>query len=196
MLDGFLALRRTEQATGTACNRFSICTRYQRTAHRAGCRHVKLFRTLVALLFYHTHDFRNDITGTAYNDAITATHILALNLVCIMQGGIGHRDTTDKHRFQPRYRRQRTGAPHLDINAQHRGLAFLCRKFSCNGPARRTRYKTQLILLLEPVNLEDDTIYFKRQLLTQLLIALIIGSTALRTGDRLYIIVNSQMPVL
>ena len=113
-----------------------------------------------------------------------------------MQGGIGHCHATDKYRFKPCHGCQCAGSPYLYIDAQHGGLFFLRREFSCDCPARRTRNKTQLLLERQAVNLENDPVDFKWQLLTLLLIKTVIRHATLYTAYPSNIFIDAQMPAL
>ena len=69
-----------------------------------------------------------------------------------MQGGVGHRDAADEYRCQPRYRRQRAGAPHLHVDIEHLRQRFFGREFMCNGEARRACDETEFLLQCQVVD--------------------------------------------
>jgi hypothetical protein len=99
-----------------------------------------------AALQHHRHHFRNHITGTAHDDGVANAYILAADFVFVVQGGIGDRHTTDKHRLQACHRGDGTGAANLFFDGFHQGQCLFGRKLVGNGPARRARDKAQFFL--------------------------------------------------
>ena len=88
----------------------------------------------------------------------------AFDVVLIVQRGVGHDDAADRHRFEPRHRRQRSGAAHLDVDAVQHGHRLLGRKFVRRRPARAARAEAEPLLQVEPVDLVDDAVDIVGQL--------------------------------
>ena len=107
---------------------------------------------------YDADDLRDYIACTSYDDSIPDTGIQPIDFVLIMQGGVTDGYSANMHRFKPCDRRQCTGTPYLHIDIQQSGHLFLRRKFMRQRPAGRTRYKTEFLLLSDPINLVDNTI--------------------------------------
>ena len=81
-----------------------------------------------------------------------------------MQRGIGYCHATDKHRRQPRHRRQLAGAAHLHVNALDAGQHFLRRVLVRHGPARLAGLEAQFALQRQRVDLVDHAVDVIRQL--------------------------------
>jgi len=117
---------------------------------------------------HRADDFRDHITGAAHDHGIADAQILARQLVEIVQRGIGHRGAADEHRLQARHRRQRAGAPDLQIDRQQCRQRFFGRKLVRDCPARRARHVAELALPVEAIDLVDHAVDVVRQLLAQL----------------------------
>ena len=66
--------------------------------------------------------FRNDVAGATHNHRVAdADAALALDLVSIVQGRVGHRDAADEDGLQPGDRRQRAGTANLDVDRLDHG---------------------------------------------------------------------------
>ena len=117
---------------------------------------------------HHRNNFRNNISGTAHNNRVTLTYILALCFTFIMQSCIGNCNTTYKYRRQPCYWCYCTGTSYLYINSLYRSQHFLCRKFLGNSKTRSTGYIAKLLLLSQIIHLNHYTIDAKRQIRTYL----------------------------
>src|SRR5439155_1237428 len=64
----------------------------------------------------------------------------------------------DTHRLQLSDRRERAGAPDLDLDVLEHRHGALGRKFVRNGPARRARDEAEPLLPVDPVDLVDDAV--------------------------------------
>ena len=95
-------------------------------------------------------------------------HIFAPDLIFIMQGRIGDRDASDKHRFQAGDRGQGTGASHLDFDVFDHRHFFLCREFIGNRPAWRAGDKAKSFLKPGAVNFKHDAVNIVRQTVSAL----------------------------
>ncbi|MNY18313.1 hypothetical protein D3C86_1516880 [compost metagenome] len=80
-----------------------------------------------------------------------------------MQRRIGHGDTGNLHRLQPRDRRDRSGASDLEFHVEQLGELFHGRKFMGDRPARLAGTETQLALRRDAVDLEHHAVDFVRE---------------------------------
>ena len=132
-----LALRRAYQAAGTARDRLAGQANYFGAAFRAALGQHELRRIRLPALGQHPHDFGYYVARATNNDRISDAHVLAPHFVFVVQRGANHRHATDEYRLQACHRRQRAGAPHLDVDRQHFGRKLLGRKLVRKREARR-----------------------------------------------------------
>ena len=98
------------------------------------------------------------VTGALNDDGIADAHVLAGDLVLVVQRRIGDHDTAHCHGFEFGDRRQRAGATDLDFDIAQDGRYFLGRKFMRDGPTWRTRDEAQPLLPIYTVDLVDDAV--------------------------------------
>ena len=91
-------------------------------------------RALVAL-GHGADDLGNDVSGLVDDDGVSHAHVLAADLVDVVQGGTRDRRARDHHRVKLRNRRQHARTTHLDANLAQRGVLLLGRKLVGDGPA-------------------------------------------------------------
>ena len=104
------------------------------------------FRALGPLAFNHAENLRDDVAGTLDDHRVADAHVLARDLVLIVQRGVLHHDAADGHRLELGDRRERAGAAHLDLDvAQDRGR-LLGREFVGDGIAGRARDEAEPLL--------------------------------------------------
>src|SRR5437016_64161 len=139
MQQGLLALRLAIQPAGAACCGLARHPHHRRGAHRAFLGHRKAVRRPARALVLHADDFWNDIAGAAYDDRVADPHILAPELVLVVQGRVGDGGAAHEDRLEARHRGQGPGAPHLHIDTENlRGL-LLRRILVGQRKARRPR---------------------------------------------------------
>src|SRR5450830_1933413 len=165
MLQAALALRRTfDPAAGAARNRLFFQTHDRRTAYRARRRHHKRLRIGRTRLGHIGHHFRNHIAGATYDHGVADLDILAAHFVFVVQRGIGDRHAANEYRHQTRHRRDGTGTADLHFYALHHGQCLLRRKLVRQRETRCARDETELLLLVETIDLVDHTVDLVRQL--------------------------------
>jgi hypothetical protein len=164
MLERLLALGAAVEASRAARRRLAFEPHDRRLAYRAFLRHHEtVFPAPRPLGWTRT---TSGITSPARrtHDRVARPHVLAPQVVLVVQRGIGHRDAADLHRLQARHRRQHASAADLDLDLQHfRGL-LLCRVLVRDREPRRPRDESQLLLPVQPVHLVDHTVDGVRQL--------------------------------
>ena len=80
------------------------------------------------------------------------------DVVGVVQRRVLHDDAADRHRQQPRHRRQRAGAADLDVDRLELGRGALGGELVRQRPARRRRAEAEPRLQVEPVDLVDDAV--------------------------------------
>ena len=141
-----------------AVGNLAILVNHGAAAHGADLGHVPVDRIGRALVEHGTHDLGNHVACLVHDDGVALAHVLAANLVDVVQRGARDGGAGDRHRVELSDRREHTGAAHLDANLAQDGLLFLGRKLKGNGPARRAGGKAQVKLLLEAVDLYDHAV--------------------------------------
>ena len=143
MQQRLLALRRAHQPARAARDRLVGQPHHRRAAFRAARGHHESPRPGRPLLGQHAHDLRNDVAGAAHDDGVADAHVLAPDLVLVVQRRVGHGDAADEHGLQARHRGQCAGAP--DLDARCRALRWAsprrqtCARPPSAGRATRTR---------------------------------------------------------
>lgn len=89
------------------------------------------------MLQHAIHDLRDDVPSPLQDHGVAYPQILALDLGLVMQGRIADLDAADDDGFEPRDRRQSTGAADLDLDVTQDRRHLLRREFVCDRPARR-----------------------------------------------------------
>ena len=153
-----LALCGTEQSADATGHRFALAPLHCRIADRASQGHHELALLTTATFNQYPHHFRNHIAGATHHHHITQTHILAAQLVFVMQRGVSHGDTAHQHRLQPCHRGQGASATDLHIDTQHRGQRLFGRELVRQSETRGARDKTELLLLRKIINLVHHAI--------------------------------------
>ena len=116
------------------------------------------FRALGRFACNHAENLRDDVAGALDDDGVADAHVLARDLVLVVQGGVLHHDAADGDRLELGDRRQRAGAADLDLDVAQDGRRLLGGEFVGDGPARRARDEAEPLLQVEPVELVDDAV--------------------------------------
>ena len=111
-----------------------------------------------ALLEQDLEHLRDDVAGALHGDGVADAHVLAGDLVFVVQRGVGDHDAADGDRMQFGHRGERTGAPDLDLDRLHAGGGALGREFVRHRPARTARNEAEPALQGEIVDLVDDAV--------------------------------------
>ncbi len=82
----------------------------------------------------------------------------APDIVLVVQRRIRNDDAADRHRLQPRHRRQRAGAPDLDVDAGDHSHRLFGGKLVRRRPAGAARAEAEPFLQVQPVDLVDDAV--------------------------------------
>ena len=140
-------------------------------------------------------DLRNDVAGALHDDRVADAHVLALDLVLVVQRRVGDDDAADGHRLQPGDGRQRAGAPHLDVDAVEDGHRLLGGELVGDGPARRAGDEAQALLQVEAVHLVDDAVDVVGELGALLRQLLVVGEQLGGAGADARLRIDRQPPL-
>ncbi len=133
------------------------------TRNRAARRHREPARAGRALLWKHAHHLGDHVAGAPHDHRVADPDVLAPQLVLVVQRRVGHGDAAHEHRLEPRHRRQRAGAPDLDLDAEHLRRRLLGRELVRDREARRARHEAQPLLRSELVDLVDHAVDLEGQ---------------------------------
>ena len=168
-------LRRADQPAGAAAHRVRPAGLGVDVAHRmaaAGRADVgedEGRRILRPPREVDVDDLRDDVAGALHGDEVADAEVLAvadrlavgadaLDVVLVVERGIGHHHAADGDRLEPRHRGQRPGPPDLDVDAAEEGLRLFGRELVGDRPARAARYEAEPGLEIEAVDLVDDAV--------------------------------------
>ena len=104
------------------------------------------------------HHLRNNFTRLLHQHAVTHANVLAPNLLDIVQRGVAHRASTNKHRLHGGARSERAALANLPFNIHQRCALALRWIFKCNRPARRLASGAKLLAHGQRINLHHHSI--------------------------------------
>ena len=139
-----------------ASSRLAHHGRVERT--RAAARELVRFRRFRALLHDDAQHLRDHVARTLDRHGVAEAHAEALDLVGVVQRRVLHDHSADSDRLELGHRRERAGAPNLDIDVFDHGRCLLGGEFVRDRPARIARHEAEPLLPVEAVNLVDDTV--------------------------------------
>ncbi len=166
VLDRLLTLRLAEQATGAAGNRFPFQPLDRRATDRTLGREENFACINRALRLHHGDDLRDHIPCPAHDHGIANHHAEALDLVGVVQGGVGDSHAADKHRLELGYRGHGAGAADLELDVLKQSHLLLRRELVGGRPARGAGHKAELILQGDGIHLVDNAVDLVRELAT------------------------------
>ena len=137
--DALLALRgalRTGPATGHHLA-FGAFDRCPAGGTLGGHPHRRRGRRALGL--HDLCDLRNDVAGAVNEHGVADAQIQPLDLVHVVQGGVGDRHAAHEHRLQLRHRRDGAGAADLEVDVPHHRAGLLGRILVGDGPTRLAR---------------------------------------------------------
>ena len=157
-------LRRADKAAGAAAHRVLLAGARIDLAHgmaaadRADVRKLVGLGALRPLLQHDAEHLRDDIAGALDDHGVADAHVLARDLVLVVQRRVLHDDAADGDRLELGHRRQRAGAADLDVDVVDDRGRLLGREFVRDRPARAARDEAEPLLPVEPVELVDDAV--------------------------------------
>src|SRR3984957_7459796 len=171
MLEAFDRLRRTDERAGAAAHdvrdpRLLIdLAQSRRSADRADEVSLVVLRKYVRLRFRMRplvkndgENLRNHVAGALHQNRVADAHVLARNLILIVQSGVGNDDAADGHRSKLGDWRERAGAADVDLDRLDDRRRLLGREFVRDRPARGARDEVEPLLQREIIDLVDDAV--------------------------------------
>ncbi len=111
-----------------------------------------------ALVEHDLDDLRDDVAGPLHHDRVADPHVLAGDLVLVVQRRVRDDDAADGDGPELGDRRQRAGAPDLDLDRLQHRRRPLGRELVRHRPAGRARDEAEPLLQREIVDLVDDAV--------------------------------------
>ena len=133
-------------------------------AHRLGATDGAMGRKDVgrgvggAAVQHDADDLGDDIPCALQGDGVADSHVLARDLVLIVQGRIAHDDAADGDGVQSRDGGQGAGTADLDVDPLQDGRCLLRRELVGDGPARAARDEAQTLLPVQAIDLVDHPV--------------------------------------
>ncbi len=127
-------------------------------AGRADIGKGESFRALRPLLLNHAENLRDDVAGALHDHRVADAHVLARDLVLVVQGGVLHHDAADGDGIELGDRCERAGAADLDVDVAQDGGRLLGGEFVGERPARRAGAEAKALLQVEAIDLVDDAV--------------------------------------
>ena len=155
----FLALGRAAEAGRAPGRGLSLHPGDGGAAHRTPVRHLEPRRVRGALLgVHHPQDLRDHVARPPHDHPVAHAHVLAGDLVLVVQGRVRHRHPAHEHRLEASHRGQRAGPPHLHVDPEEGGHRLLGRELVGERPAGRPRDRAEPALFVEAVDLVHDPV--------------------------------------
>ncbi len=110
------------------------------------------------------NDLRDDVAGLLEDHVIADPDVLAPDLVEVVERGPGDGRAGDLRRPEVGDRRQRPGPPDVRDDVLDDRLDLLRRELVGDRPARGPADDPEPLLLVEPVDLDDDAVGLVREL--------------------------------
>ncbi len=110
------------------------------------------------LLRHAAQDLRDHVAGALQHHGVADAHVLAGDLVLVVQAGALHQHAADIHRLQFRHRGQRAGAAHLDADILQHCRCLFGRELPGDRPAGRPADEAKATLQRQVVDLVHDAV--------------------------------------
>src|SRR5437588_2965557 len=152
------ALRRTDERAGAVRNRFALLPHDRRAAEAARRRHLPWLEALLALRQDRSDDLGDDVSGAPHDDGVARAHVLARDLILVVQSGRLHSHPADVDGFEYGVGRRRPRPADIYVDVAEQRLALLRRVLVRDRPSRRLRRVAQLALLRRLVDLHHHAV--------------------------------------
>ncbi len=157
MLQAAFELLRTARVLAT--NRHLVFDFDQRRlARRATFREAKALFLAGALLLDDARHLGNHVSTALDHDGIADAYTETTDLVAIVQRGTRDRDAVQPHGLEVGGGRHSTGTAHLNDDVVESGLGLSGFVLESDGPTRCLGSRTELALLGQRVDLDDDAV--------------------------------------
>ena len=141
-----------------AIGNLALLTHHARAARGAGLGHLELNGIGGAQLKDGPHDLGNHVARLVHHDGIAHAHVLAADLVDVVQGRARDGRAGHQHGVELGHRGKHAGAAHLHTNLAQHGALLLGRELEGDRPAGRTGGKSQGGLVGKRVDLDHHAI--------------------------------------
>ena len=164
MLQALDRLRRAHQMAGAAAHGVHLSgllvdlAQGRRAADRAHVGENELRPSLVRCVAHDFEDLRDHVARALHDDRVADAHVLARDLVLVVERRVRDHDAADRDGLELRDRSERAGPPDLDLDPFKHGRGALGRKFVRQRPARRPGDEAEAGLQGEVVDLVDDAV--------------------------------------
>ena len=158
MLEPFDQLGGADQPAGAATANLALRPHGLRTADRAVGREDVGEGVGGAFVGDHRDDLGDDVAGALQDHGVADAHVLARDLVLVVQGGVADHDAADGDGRKAGDGGEGAGAADLDVDAFQHGGRLLRRKFVRDGPAGAAGDEAEAVLPVEAVNLVDHAV--------------------------------------
>ena len=136
---------------------------HRRAAHRAVRGQPPGPRPARPLRLHHRDDLRDHVAGALHHHGVADPHVLAVDLVLVVERRARDGDAADEDRAELRDRRQRAGAADAREDVLDHGGLLLRRELVGDRPARHPRQLAEVALQGELVHLEDAAVDLDRE---------------------------------
>ena len=110
------------------------------------------------LLLHHPHDLGDHLPAPLDEDGVAHPHVLARDLLLVVEGGPAHGGAGQRHRREVGDRGQLAGAAHLHLDRLDRRRRLHRGVLVGDRPAGELRREAELLLEGEVVDLDDDAV--------------------------------------
>ena len=151
-------LGRADEAAGAAAHHLAFLAHGVGAADRAFVGELVFGAAALAVGVDHADDLRDHVAGALHDHLVADAHVLARDLVLVVQRGVRHHHAADGDRLQLGDRGERAGAADLDRDVVEGGDRLLGREFVRDRPARRAADEAEAVLQREVVDLVDHAV--------------------------------------
>src|SRR5688572_2909206 len=116
MAERLLQLGRAHERTRAAGDGLALLALDVGTTDRALLRQLRNWRAGRPLFLDDLDDLGYDVAGPSQDDGVTDAHVLATQLLEVVQCRVGHRRATHEHGIESRHRRQRASPADLPFD--------------------------------------------------------------------------------
>ena len=148
------------------------------------------------LVLHDLNDLGNHVAGPLDDDQIADPHILADDLVLVVQGGAADHHAADRHRLQLRDRSHGARPADLDRDRLQPRLRLLRRELVSDGPARSAADESKPLLPVQPVDLVDDAVDVEGQRRAPLLHLIVVAQQRLGPVAQFRRLIGPEAPLL
>ncbi len=137
-------------------------------ADRTSLRRLDLLRAPRAFGDEDVDDFRDDVAAFLDGDRVSDAHVLARQLIEVVQRSVDDFRSAEAHRIELRDGGDRACPPDVVVHFPYDRLRRFGRVLEGYDPARRLRGRAELELFLAAIHLHDDAVDLEQQVVAML----------------------------